>query len=164
MVLIKFRKIGSPDLAARELRKYLREVWRMAGERWHQTMRPQHFTRAGARKYGYLPRAGERGNERRNFRSSYTGRKLRRFGHTNPLVYTGLSMALTRPRDVRATAKGVRVVMNSPGFNRRNPRSRINMREELTRVTEEEANLLARLMEERLVQMLAGCRVTTVEG
>lgn len=60
---------------------------------------------------------------------------MAKFGHTLPLVYSGQSQTLTRMRDVRATSRGCRVVLRSPGFNRRNRFSKIDMRAELTAVS-----------------------------
>jgi hypothetical protein len=127
----------------------VREGWRAAGELWHEQFRPKHFTHAGAREYGYLPRKGERGNEE-GFRRSYTGRKLHKFGHTYPLVYTGESMRLTRMQDVRPTSKGVRVVYRAYKFNFRHPRSRIRMREEFTRISRREERDIRRAIDNRL--------------
>lgn len=133
----------------------IRAAWQTAGELWHDRFRPKHFTHAGAREYGYLPRKGERGNEHeQGFRRSYTGRKLHKFGHTYPLVYTGESMRLTRMQDVRPTTKGVRVVYRAYKYNFRHPRSRIRMREEFTTISRIEERDIRRAIDARLTSEL----------
>lgn len=123
------------------------------GELWHKVMRPKHFTEEGARKYGYQKRKGE-GESGRAFWRSYTGRKMRKFGHTRPLEWSGLSKTLTAMRDVRATSTGARVVMRANALNFRNPHSTINMRDELTRITPDEGELLIRKFDGRLHRIM----------
>jgi hypothetical protein len=129
-----------------------------AGRYWDQTFREKHFTSAGATEYGYTPREGERGNpSSKGFRRSYTGRKLRKFGHTRPLEYTGESRRRTRSPRIVATAKRgealVRIKMDSPGLNRRYSGSRINMRQEMTTVSTREGEqintIVGRFLEKR---------------
>lgn len=149
MVLIRVTERGAvPGVAKRELNTMLKAAWEETGVHWHRSMRPKHFTHAGAREYGYTPRKGERGAAgTKGFRQSYTGRKLKRFGHTLPLVYTGESRELTRIRDVRATSKGVRIVMNAPKLNFRSRHSTINMRDEMTRISAGEARELVAVLD-----------------
>jgi hypothetical protein len=133
----------SEQRAQRTWNQMIREVWITRGELWHAEFRPKHFTKAGAREYGYHPRAGEPGNTRKNFWRSYTGRKQRVMHHTRPLIWSGESMNLTRIRVVQVQATKTKsrceVVLRSPGFNRRNPHSDIDMREEVTHVSDAES-------------------------
>lgn len=136
-----------PKAMRKEIDKVLRAAWFATGSLWHSEMSARHFTREGARAYGYSPRSGESGNPSdKGFRRSYTGRKLRTRGHTLPLVWTGLSRSLARIRDVRATPKGCRVIL-PVGFNRRNPHSKVNMRDEVTKVLPDEERRLAAFFE-----------------
>jgi len=111
------------------------------GRFWLRYIRPKHFTAAGAQEYGYAKRQTyvpqKRGSKRDPFRASYTGRKLREKGHTRPLVWSGDSMRKSAQGRVVPTFKRVRVVMNVPTLNF-SPvnRSDMNMREELTDVSE----------------------------
>lgn len=164
MILIRLKYTGAiPGVISKaNMNRKIKAAWLVAGTWWHKEMRPKHFTKRGAREYGYVPRYGEPGSGRR-FRGSYTGRKLRRFGHTNPLVFTGLSRDLTRVRDVRNTAKGVRVVMNAPTLNRRPRGGRINMRDEMTRISIAERNQLIRLMDRKIHADLRADRTTRVK-
>lgn len=142
MLLIKVRKEGpTAGLTRTELNSATRATYRSMGEHWHSEFRPKHFTHQGAREYGYTPRQGAEAGVRR-FARSYQGRKLKKYGHTLPLVKTGLSQKLAQIRDVRATSKGSRVVIHARTFNRSNPHSRINMREEVTAVSKPEEERL----------------------
>jgi hypothetical protein len=149
MFEITLRKSGpTPKLVQRELNNVNREAARTMGQVWASRFREKHFRNAASSEYGYTARQGEPGRPGpRGFQQSYTGKKLARFGHTRPLVLTGESEALTRnPRIVATATKGearVRVIMNSPGFNRRYPGSPIDMRKELTTVSRAEAEELA---------------------
>lgn len=139
----------TPKLLQRELNNVSRETARTMGQVWASRFRAKHFTNAASSEYGYTPRQGEAGRPgRRGFAQSYTGRKLRIFGHTRPLVKTGESEQQTRSPRIEATATRAeakcRVVMNAPGFNRRYAGSPIDMRKELTTVSQAEGEELAR--------------------
>jgi hypothetical protein len=143
--------IPGVTLKARELNAIKRAGYEKIGLLWHRTMRPKHFTQAGAKEYGYTPRSGEdaaRGSK--SFRQSYTGRKWRTKGHTFPLMWSGMSRQLSRIRDVRATSKGVRIVIRAPALNFRNPHTKINMREEMTRVSIKERDQLIRELDRQM--------------
>lgn len=142
-IIMRWIETGPPVLPKRELRRILKIAYARIGAKWHTEMRPLHFTNRATGRYGYDPRKGESGGGRQ-FKGSYTARKLKKFGHTKPLVWTGRSQLLTRIRDVRATSKGARVVMRAPALNFRSKGSTIDMREELTSVTTQEAGILGR--------------------
>lgn len=143
MLLIKVRKTGpTAGLTRRELSAAAKAVYAAMGVFWHANFRKKHFTRAGAREYGYAERETWSPG-RRSFERSYTGRKLARYGHTLPLVKSGESMRLTRIRDVRSTSKGGRVVLHARTFNRRNKFSQIDMRAEMTAVSAAEESQMA---------------------
>lgn len=132
-----------PSVMKRELNNCHRDAMANNGRHWNVSYREKHFTNAGAGEYGYTPRDGERGRPNPKwFKRSYTGRKLRVHGHTRPLEFSGESRRRTRnPRIVAVAKKGeaiVRVVMNSPGLNRRYAGSPINMRDEMTRISSSE--------------------------
>lgn len=97
----------TPGIAKRELPGIYKKAWKYIGEFWHRKFRGKHFTKEGAREYRYAP-----------YSKGYEARKLREKGHTRPLVWSGLSEALTKVRDVRSTSKYGRVVLHAPQFNR----------------------------------------------
>src|SRR5687767_8112515 len=108
--VVAIRKQGAtPGVLAKQLYDIQRGCFGKIGNYWHQTHLPEHFKNSAKSRYPevYKPRRRERDNEHpKGFHRSYTGKKLRRFGHTLPLVFTGESRRLAQIRDVRATSKG----------------------------------------------------------
>lgn len=143
------RYVGMPLQPKGIVRKLLNDIlrgsWLRVGVFWHRKLRPKHFTHRGAREYGYKPRGGQAGSGRK-FIGSYTARKLRLKGHTRPLEFTGRSRKLTEIRDVRPTAKGVRVVLHANTFNLRASVNAPHMREEIARVSTTEQRWIERLL------------------
>lgn len=134
--------------------------------RWHTEFRPLHFSNAASRRYTYLPRAGERGNSRKKFANSYTGQKLQKYGHTRPLEWSGRSRRETSKRriNVKKRTGAGKLIMYAPGFNRRNPYSRINMRDELTTITPSEETGLQITYGGSAVETLKGIRRRRFKG
>lgn len=98
-----------------------------------------HWTKSGARKYGYAPRSGEPGSGRQ-FRGSYTERKLAQQLHTRPLEYTGRGRAMAvAGKKARGRRRGASAVLPAPVFNRPTQNPDINMRRELTTITPDES-------------------------
>lgn len=158
MILITVETSGpTPRRVAARLNKIKKTMWESLGVDWHQKMRPKHFTHRGAAEYGYTPRKGEDATGKR-FRNSYTGKKFRLFHHTDPLVYTGTSKQLTRLRDVRATGKGCRVVMRAPALNLKPKGGRIDMRDEMTRISTAEQLRLTQSGGDRLKRGISKVR------
>jgi len=146
---------GSMNLSRGAFDNCLKEAWFETGKFWHTALRPKHFTKSGAREYGYLPRKGEESGAGRSFWKSYTGRKQKKFGHTLPLVFTGELREMSGTANIQPTAKGVRVALSRANkANWHNPHSQIDMREELTRVSDAEARLLAEVPDEAMQKML----------
>ena len=146
MIQITVTEIGAtPGILKKHFNALTKKCWEAMGNYWHAHLREKHFTHAGATEYGYDKRQGERGSPGdKGFRRSYTGRKLRRFGHTYPLVWSGASRTLTRIRNVKSTKDGCRVVMNVPTLNFRKGKlgRGKTMREEMTTVSQRERELL----------------------
>lgn len=123
-----------------------REAYREAGRAWHRKFAAKHFTHPGAKKYGYTPRSGQEHAFGSNaFSRSYTGQKWRKKRHTNPLVWSGETkrLVLTNWRIQSHRNGAATVIMNAPGLNLRNPKSTINMREEMERITQDEVHYSA---------------------
>lgn len=108
---------GSHAFGLAEWRDMLRLAWEQVGLLWHTRFRPKHFTRAGAREYGYPSTS-------RNVRYEFI--KLRKMGlqpakHnlglTRPLVYSGESETASRVPDVRATPGGVKILIKAKGIS-----------------------------------------------
>lgn len=134
---MSFMKVTITESGAtpRNMLKTLRQVKKRGfmamGTQWHRKMRPQHFTRAAYAKYGYKRRT-----------PAHEKLKEKMYGHRRPLVFSGESEQLSRIRDVRATAKGARVVMRVPRLNIRRSANSPNMREEMTRIAIKERDRL----------------------
>ena len=133
----------TPDAMAKHLRPAQKVAFKAIGTLWHRTMRPKHFTKAGAREYQYKPRGGEPGGGEQ-FKGSYLERKLRVMGHALPLVWSGESRSLTRLRDVRSTSKSARVVMRANKLNFRASPNAPDMREELRTISSSEQQRLTK--------------------
>ncbi len=133
----KFRKYG---IRKRQLQRATKETLEQMGRRWHDLYLPEHFKESAYSRYGYYKRKGMGLDPSgRAFRRSYTGRKLRQQHHERPLVFSGEGQSLALgPVRIRATGKQARVVLPSK-FNLRNPKSRISMREEITKIIPAEA-------------------------
>lgn len=145
LVVKKTETGATPRILRRDFERIARETGQFVGQYWHRKFRPIHFTNAATTRYGYALRQGERGSafyEQKGFRRSYTGQKLRRFGHTRPLEWTGDSKRRTEIENIRSTYRAgivrVRVIMNAPTLNYRRWPSSPDMRKELTTVIPEE--------------------------
>lgn len=120
------------------------------GQRWHSAFLPRHFTHEGARRYRYTTRQGQGPLGGRRYAQSYTGRKQRYYGHTLPLVYTGTSRRRAMIQKIRANSRGVRVIIDAPALNFMPRGGRISMRDEVTRIADDEWRDLETVFERRL--------------
>jgi len=133
-----------PEGLKRHLPKIQKEALAAMGFYWHDHFRAKHFLPSGAVEYGYTPRKGQGlSTATKEFWGTYMGKKLKYKRHQNPLVWSGESRERTRIRDVRATRNQVRIVLNAPALNFRNPNSNVNMRAEMTTVSAAEQKVLA---------------------
>ena len=141
MFMWKIELAGAvPGVVAKEWARIRTEAWPALGDCWHQKFRERHFTKGAAQLYGYAQRKGE-GTSGKKFWRSYTGRKQKKWGHTRPLVFSGLSLVLTRKRNYSITKTQITIRLPT-GFNRRNKHSNVNMRDEITTVLPQESNAM----------------------
>lgn len=133
MLLIRIAETGTTPRGLRgQIRQLQRSAFTRIGEYWHRYHRPKHFTKSGASEYGYLARSVK-----------YEKQKLRKYGHSNPLVFSGESRELSRARAIRATSHGVRIVMPSVRKLNFTPKGgRIKMADELRTVSAAEIKQL----------------------
>jgi hypothetical protein len=146
---------GIDALSQRDRNDSLREAMVAVGLRHRRRNLPKHFTKLAYQLYRYAPRAGDPGNTRKSFRGSYQGRKLRLFGHTLPLVFTGELRKLTLYglRTVNATASRgeATVKIRLPNkANFKNPNSKVHPLKELQAVNGAELVDLERFAGEEL--------------
>jgi hypothetical protein len=93
---------GWEALTRSALNGVLREALRHMALRWKRRYLPKHFTKAGAKEYGYKPRQGELNPLKKG---TYSNRKLRLFSHVLPNVYTGELRRLSLYGATNITAK-----------------------------------------------------------
>ena len=142
MIQVTMRLTGVEALKRRDINNATRRAMYSLGLR-HRTLHlPKHFEHRAFSEYGsvYKPRKGQH-NPRKP--GSYTNRKLRKFSHTKPLVYTGELRRLTlfgaRKIRVTSTSKEATVHIGLPNkANWKNPHSQVNMLAELRAVSEAE--------------------------
>lgn len=154
---ITVERTGGAALKKRDYNRIRSQAYSAAGTLWHQRFSRKHFTHAGARKYGYTKRKGQEfAFGSKAFRRSYTGRKWRKFRHTNPLQYTGESKRIVAGQTkVKATRRGAvkaSVIMPARTFNRRPAGSMINMRIEMTTVATDETRQMGTKVEQVMVR------------
>lgn len=133
-------EIGSPRVVGRGLRRVMKRVNIETVREWWSRFMPLHFTVGGGRRYGY---------ESRTF--TYNERKRKKYGHTRPLVFSGRTeRSVKRFIGFRGSnaLRGVgRMQANALNFGGRaggrNLRGIPPMRDELTRVTNDEVSHLA---------------------
>lgn len=159
---ITFKERGStPRGMAKALNNMKRRSALVMAKHFHEAHRPLRFTHAHAREAGYGLRKGEdlpRGSK--EFRRSYTGRKLRSKGHTYPLVFSGRSRDAARSARISATATSSHTTARAAYgglsvFNFRQPGSKVNMAIEFRRITPREALELAKVYDAELDKELA---------
>lgn len=142
MIQVTVNLSGAEMLTRKKINDAMRRAMYSLGVRFKTLLLPKHFTKAGAREYGYKPRKGESGSGRR-FEKSYTWRKLRKFSHTLPLVYSGELRKETlfgsQKIRVTSTSKESTVHIGLPlKANYKNPHSEIHPLKELQTVSEME--------------------------
>lgn len=121
-----------------------KESWFDTAVYFHATMSDRRFTQAHASAAGYKPRS-----------RAYVRRKLKTFGHTYPLEFTGETRRLVRIANITSTSKGASArYAGARKFNFRNPKSQINMVEEFTRVLPSEAQELTEVFDRGLDRRL----------
>ncbi|MBE3123291.1 MAG: hypothetical protein IMZ55_00655 [Acidobacteria bacterium] len=146
---------GDGAKISRDVREIIAAAMGDAVGFWHDTFREKHFTLAGAREYHYKPRAGQQGGlGQKAYRQSYWGRKKDK----RPLVASGTGEQMTRLKVIQQSGgrrnPWAKVILRAPVFNLKNPKSAIDMREELTTVSPPEMEQMTRVAEFSLQRRL----------
>ncbi len=153
LVKIEVRKTGVAGMKPADFNRIRKACFFDVATWWIKVCMPKHFTVAGGKEYGYLPRS-----------PWYLGEKQDRMGHTNPLVWTGEARSDAR-RTARAesTSKGGKAVINVPKLNWRKAArpgrgfwraSKIHMADELRTVSRRERVQASRLFNKFLEMRL----------
>jgi hypothetical protein len=153
LITIQVRDRGAtPRGMKRVFNAAQKEAWRDVAWEFHANYRDKRFTPEHAIAAGYTRRKGEMiPRDTKAFRQSYIGRKLRMFGHTNPLQFTGDTRRAVKFASVSSTSKGGKAAYSGARvFNFRPPRSKVRMAEEFRRITPQEAIELGKYFDERL--------------
>ena len=142
---ITLRNIPNKRMA----RKAMKTAWHKIAGFWHRNYRPLHFEKSASRRYGYRRRTDK-----------YNRAKLRKFGHTIPLVWSGTSKALAAVQDIRSTSNWGKAIIHANTLNFRPQGWQGTMREELDSTTVRERRVLARVFvrhfERRLNELQKG--------
>lgn len=153
-ITVRYRGV-KPWLPKRQTNPAKKQSFLASINYWFDHFRKKHFTVAGAKEYGYQPRDGEKaGTASKHFWRSYTGRKLKKFGHRRPLMWSGDSELRTRTRKVSASSKWGRWTNSARKLNFRPHPNAPNLPDELTRVSSREIVKLAKVYEKKFGQEL----------
>ena len=144
--MIRLRmELKEKGLTGKRLREEFKAIKSAAlqelGEHFHRTNLPRRFTESGGRFLGFQKRSAR-----------YTARKMRKYRHRDPLVWSGASKILALGiQDVRVLASGnrseVRIVIHARGLNRRNASSTIRMADEVRTISPREFGPLTRVLD-----------------
>lgn len=122
---------------------------RAGAQAWQTDLRELHFEEGAGRRYGYQPRkgSGEPPVVRGRPNPKYLWAKLRRRGHTRPLVDSGRSLEASRTSRIDATSKRARLVhptLPRYFYQYNKLHGAPNKMDELGTILNAEADLLAR--------------------
>lgn len=147
----KVNLIGTPDLIQQGSKRLIKEKLMEIPAVWHSLFLKEHFKAGAAARYQYRPR-----------KARYLAQKRRRYGHTIPLVATGLMRRqLQRGIFTRGSASKVRGVMYGPRYAYMRTTARNNrpaLGEEATATTPQERQKLGRELDERMTRALMRVR------
>jgi hypothetical protein len=158
LIAIQVRERGAtPRNMKRVFNAAKKLAWHDTAVRFHAEYRDRRFTLEHAEEAGYARRKGELiARDSKAFRASYTGKKLRMFGHTRPLEFTGETRRKVRSASISSTSNmGKASYSGAAKFNFRHPRSKIRMGEEFRRITRREAQELGQFFDLALDRRLA---------
>lgn len=138
---------GLAALKPSQIRAAARVAMQAVGDRWVDRMLPLHFLQTAVARYGYAPRDPIY-RRRKRLGAEIAG--VASIKEDKPLVWSGRSRE--RAREARAVGKApsstkalAEITINAPALNFRYKGSKINMRDEVTRVLPAEAEILAAL-------------------
>jgi hypothetical protein len=147
---------GIAGLKPSAIRAAARVAMQAVGDYWIANYLPLHFQNTAFFRYGYTPRNP---NYRKRKRAGAIIGGAQAIGEDLPLVFSGRSRE--RAKNARAVGKSPSskqafcdITIDAPALNFRPTGSRINMREEVTRVNRQEVETLADLFTMRFDQAL----------
>lgn len=137
------------------LRAALKEAWIDAARYFHDRMRDRRFSIEHAKAAGYAPRKGsDEPIGSKAFWRSYTGRKLKKYGHMRPLEFSGKTRAAMKSYvSLSSTSKGGKAAYpGARAFNYKNPNSdpSMNLNLEFRKILPGEADELAKIIDAKI--------------
>lgn len=134
---------GFSAMRKADLNPILKESYADRGLMWHKEFRKRHFTLDAMRRYGYQERS-----------KGYNRRKRKFLGAPIPLVFSGVSRALSGMATITATKNQVTIRSPIRAFNfkpkTRGGRTPPDMRAEYARMTDDEIQA----MDQRQTQLI----------
>ncbi len=137
--------------ATRAINDCLKASYQHIAEYWHREFRPKHFTRGAFQRYPGVYKARTK---------KYRRHKLKTKGHSLPMVYSGETRTLSRIRNIKATATGVKIILRMPILNTSRKGGKVNMREEMTAVNARERATLIKLFVRQMALKINSIRAT----
>lgn len=120
-------------VTGRQLQRISQVTLAAMGREWHRHYRKLHFDAEAMMRYGYTRR-----------KPRYQKTKLKQTGQNMPLVFSGEGMRLAQVLLMNSNSERAVVVLPRK-FNFKNPKSRVDMRAELTKVLPAEADEIAQV-------------------
>lgn len=156
-VIMTVRLTGFEKIPAKQIKPILFAALVEVGYRWRDKWLIKHFDNAATNRYGYTKRKGERASGR-SFKRSYTARKIKKWKHSKPLVWSGKGRdEAQKTTNIKAfgSVKTARCEVVLPDvFNLRHPNSEIRMGDEITTVIDGETKDLEKHLVFRLDRRL----------
>jgi hypothetical protein len=124
---------SSFGVTGRQFERITKVALSAMGREWHRSYLKGHFDVSAMMRYGYVRR-----------RPRYTKHKKKNTGQDAPLVFSGEGLRLAQILLMNVNSKRAVVVLPRK-FNFKNPKSRVDMRAELTKVLPAEADEIAQV-------------------
>jgi len=141
-----------------------KEAFADAARFYFQNIRPKHFERPAVQEYGYAPRQGDPGNPGpKGFKKSYVARKIAKFGHNRPLVFSGSSLAATRMATIRPTSKGAQISVPVGYLNFKPKNFKGDMGQEFKSFSQADIRDIEQIIARSLLGRLKRCQQTRTE-
>ena len=144
MIVLNFKWVY-PDYSVKVISQWFHEAYRAVGEHWKLKMLPRHFDMDAYGRY-HLQRRSH----------AYNKRKMKKYGHIKPLVYTGnLRTSALLFSEVRTWPTKAVVRISGPAYTwKYHPdRNEPDKAEELKRSTEKERRELSAILTDTIARL-----------
>ena len=138
--------IGGPKAHETKFRPFLKEALQLTIRHWHEQHLPRHFERSAYGRYHYQRRTAK-----------HELRKLRKYGHQDPLRFSGrLMREVTSRIRISGTARMAQAALRGPRYlyqfrkDRKAPDKAVELRKTTRKEEREMGDFLDRYLTERL--------------